>query len=312
MYPYLKSQCDLTLEFIHTNESAPPTFGQQVSLNIVNSKKLSKELLEEVLKNAPFLNDDEYTQSIYTEEYDFIVYSLLMDDVAGIYKQRKTGISIPYGHGNIPVTDKKYKDDFLFGAYQANYKWTESDLEKFQKEYEFQGFLSAEQIIENLNYMFKNTSPTTNWIIILGSEIKPDDTTMQFKDMYKRHQEINPKVIEFIRTIPNAQYINLTDIVQNKNNYTDCENHFARNVYFRLAQEIIKLINNISNENIVKTNLNLYIKNIIKSLYSNRHNFLSYIFSVRNQRNVENKKVGKKVTILGHRFVFYDKNTNSL
>lgn len=299
-FPYLKSNFDLCTEFIHTNHNAPPTLGRESSLNIVNSKKLSKNDIKEVLANAPFINEEDFEQSLYDEKYNFIIYSLLIDDVTGIYRQKKTGVLIPFGHGNIPFTDEKNQDEFLTGMYKNDFAWTVENLQKFREEYEFLGFLTSEQIIENLKFIFDNTDKDVKWILILGSEIEPGTTTRPFKNMYKRHRDLNSKVTDFVKSFPNVEIINLTNLVETKQNYTDNENHFKRSVYFKLAKEIVDCVNRMSGENIVKTETLSIINQCVKDFIKKLSDMLSFVFSVKNKYDSNGGKFGKRIVILGH------------
>lgn len=240
--PYLGHNVGIYTEFIHANEGRPSTVSQEHTQCVVDSKRLSSDYISEMLKNLPMLSLEDYTTTLFTDKYDVVVFSTLIDDQTGMYRDKKTKFIFPFANYRTPITDKKYDNLWLSEVYQNAYGFTPEDLSQFKTKYEFLGSLSKDKIVENLDFIRNNIKAETKLILILGSELKPSFEPEHFRDLHLRHQEINAAIKEWAKDKKNVSLINLTDIISSDNDYTDNINHFKRNIYFKLAQVIAREI----------------------------------------------------------------------
>ena len=237
--PYLSDNMGIDTEFVHANESRPTTASQQHSVCAVDSKKLSAVDIEKILNRVPMLDIEDYTTAMYDKKYDVVVFSLLMDDLLGLYRDKETGLIFPFGNYQIPITDKKFEKIWTSNIVYANeFGLTIDKLKYFRDNFDFLGPITCEHLIENLSFMRNNINPKAKLILILGSEVKPISEPQDSKGLYLRHREMNKAVLKWAATQENVLCVNLSDFIKTPEDYRDMVNHFQRHVYYKLAQRL--------------------------------------------------------------------------
>lgn len=285
---------NITIEQNDVDERGVLSIARQCSLIVANCATLSEQEIENICAEAPFICKQDFDQSIYKNNYDIVIYSLLIDDIIGIYEHIKTKNKIAFGRYFSPFTDKNNFEKYIKDK-PERFNWTKENLEKYSKEYKFLGSLSPTEIVNNLKIMINNTAKNTKWIFVLGSEIDPEDNSSL--DLHIRHAEINRAVENFSKNFKNIKCINITNFIKNKNDYTDYINHFQREIYYSLGVEIAQLINEFMKNKTIK------IKNPkLVSFKRNMKNLCKQIFSIGNYHTDSGYKLGKQITILGINF----------
>lgn len=268
--PYLDNNIGIDTEFIHANLQIAETVSQESSVCVVDAKRFSDQQIDEILENCPMLSRQDYTTRFYSPDYDAVIFSFLIDDLIGLYQDKKTGYIFPMGHYTIPITDKQFDKIWLDEGHTVQYKFTQQDLNSFKKKYEFLGPVSCDRIIENLNYMRENMGQDTLLVLVLGSEVPPEFELQEFHDLHIRHREMNQAITQWAANRNNVKIINLTDLVSSAKDYRDTINHFQRHVYYKLAQAISAALGNkISVHNVIRLRDVFGIDNRFKFIYRN-------------------------------------------
>ncbi|MCQ2582023.1 MAG: hypothetical protein MJ170_03520 [Alphaproteobacteria bacterium] len=237
--PYLDSNIGIDTEFIHANENAPATCSQQHSRCAVDSKRLKQSEIETILNAVPMLSPEDYTTNMYNDKYDVVVFSLLIDDLLGLYRDKETGLIFPFGNYNIPITENKNKSIWTGDSiYARDHYITPKQFDTFSKKLEYLGPITNEMLIEHLMYIRQNISPKAKLVIIMGSELKPLCEPFDSKGLYLRHIDMNRAVQKWVNDQQNVSCINLTDFIKNPEDYRDMINHFQRHVYYKFARAL--------------------------------------------------------------------------
>ncbi len=261
--PYLSGNMGIDTEFVHANEDRPTTVCQQHSVCTVDAKRMPQSDIDKILKRIPMLSSEDYTTALYDTKYDVIVFSLLIDDLLGLYKDKQTGLVFPFGNYQIPITDKEFEAVWTQTPVYANeFGLTPEKLAYFRKNLEFMGPITCQHLTENLTYIRNNINPNTKLILILGSEFEPISEPQDSQGLYLRHREMNKSVLNWAKTQQNVECINLTDFIKTPEDYRDMVNHFQRHIYYKLAQRLAASIS---------SNIKVHDNNFWKNITIDKH-----------------------------------------
>lgn len=192
-----------------------------------------------------------YNPAIYEKNYKLAIISVLSDANLGVYERKGTGERMAFCEGYRPLTDEKYFEGYIKGAYPCGgMKFTREILENFKKNYEFIGINSPETVAKNIIYIKERLPETTVLAVMLGGELyyeKNDNPA--YRDRHTVHKNIN----DAVRAIAPEYDIKLIDVnkyLTGQESFYDHFNHYVKPVYYSLAKDIIDLINEITGEDI--------------------------------------------------------------
>ena len=100
-------------------------------------------------------------------------------------------------------------------------------------------------LFRNLDYIYDNVKGKPIIILLLGSEVEYQGDNEEFAGLADVYKEMNPIIQEFVDDHERMRAINITDYIYSQEDYADCINHFSRNVYYKIAGEICKYINEL-------------------------------------------------------------------
>ncbi len=223
-------------------------------INIINAKKLSDSTKELILNDAGFITHDLYKQPIFNKEYDVIICSLIQDSASTLYRHNTTGEIVAWGSYPDFTSPKNnsYYEDFNERG-NAKYIWNKDKLEEYRQKFSYAGYMNAEQIIENLDYLIESIPKTTKWIFILGTDYKPlrpDILTQEL--IFNRRKKQNLIIKKYLKTKKNASFVEFSNAITSDEDYTDYIDHYKAIVYYRLSLLIGKKLNKILNNKVFK------------------------------------------------------------
>lgn len=235
---------DITTEFNYVNDQGFITTGQNHSMHIWQSDMLSPNQMAELIADVPFIVEGDFQTSIFSREYHVICYSLLPDCHAGLYRNRKTGGYISFGSRNFDLTAPENTQGYVDGSIVNHaFPFTREIIAKFAGDWEFVGATPGQDLIRNLDYMYNHVPGTPVFILLLGSEIEYGEINDEFANHAEYHREINALVKEYAKDKERMRIINMTDYIHSQEDYSDCINHFSRDVYYQLAATMCTYIN---------------------------------------------------------------------
>lgn len=238
------SGAELTKEFNYVNDKGFITTGQNHSMHIWESTYLTKEEIEDITENVPFITLGDFETSIFVKEYNIVCYSLLPDCHAGLYKNKESGAYISFGSCNFDLTDKNNMPGYINGSIVNHaFPFTEEIINRFSEKWEYMGTTAPQDLLRNLDYMVEHAAGHPDFIFILGSEIEYEGENEEFRDHAERHKEINRIVREHVRDNDRIKLVEITKFIHSQEDYLDCINHFKRNVYYDMATEICACMN---------------------------------------------------------------------
>lgn len=237
---HIESVC----EFNYVDDNGVSITAFNNTTHIVQYQELDKVAIDDILEDVPFYGREAFRTRIFENNWDFIFLSLLPDEHEGIYRHRKTGINICFSSANFDITDKHNWEDLMKNKIPNHgFRFTPEILEDFQNKFEFQGYMQPDDIVRNLSLIRQNLDKDTILVLMLGSEIECDNNTTEFTGHATNNIHVNREIRETFSSSENVIIINYTDYITSSDCYVDSINHFSRQVYHDVAEEVIRIIN---------------------------------------------------------------------
>ena len=255
---YIRSKEDIITEFTYVKEDT----GQVIdtynhSVHIRGLKEYSQEEKKQIANDCAFVDPNMLQGTFFSGDYDVIFLSSLIESVYPIYQKKGTTTKVVY---------RKSIDQ-------------DHDI-KFFEQYEYLGYTTPNEYQSFLQDCLKWLPEKTTLCIILGATLPLE----KFKQTAKSHFAINTAVKELCKIEPRLRYIEVDDFVKSEKDITDGINHYQTRVYYEIAQAMIRVINDVTGNDLGSLNkcyvtfdkLIKYIKPRIKKILSNHQRL--YVF----------------------------------
>jgi hypothetical protein len=241
--PYLAGAA-ITTEFNFVNNKGFVTAGQNHSMHVWESANLTPSQLQKITDEVPFIIPEDFKTKLFEEEYNVICYSLLQDCQAGLYRKKGEELYVSFSSVNTPLTDPDNWAGFINGSKPGHaFAFTKEILEKFADTWEFVGVTPIDMVFRNLDYIYDNVKGKPIIILLLGSETDYEGYSEEFDGLSEYYREFNPLIQEFAEDHERIRLINVTDFIRSQDDFIDSVNHFSRSVYYKIAGEIARYIN---------------------------------------------------------------------
>ena len=240
---YINGDCNIDTEFPYWNKNLLYISFHTHPAFIEQTHRLSQKELQSLTLEFPNPQPEEFVTSFFDSKYNVVVLSLLQAALRGIYINKVNGHYAEYGYTNCDITQESNWAKVLEPIPDEYKEQNMYVLADFKKNYVFAGNPPIELIIQNLNYIREHLNKKTNLILILGSEKDTKKVIEGYEGICQTHILLNKKVREFASKFDNIDLVEITDLIQSDDDYTDCIHHFSRRVYAELAKVIINIIN---------------------------------------------------------------------
>ncbi len=240
---YIDGDCNIDTEFPYWNKQLLYISSHTHPAFIEQTNRLSKEELEKLSLKFPNPHPDEFKTEFFNPKYNIVVLSLLQASFRGIYINKENGQYAEYGFTNCDVTNERNWDKALSEIPDKFKEQNRQILKEFSKEYKFAGNPPVELIIKNLKYIREHLKSETCLILILGSEIDTAKMLNGYEGVCEQHIILNKHIREFAKQYNNIDIVEITDLIESDDDYTECINHFTRRVYAKIAKQIIDIVN---------------------------------------------------------------------
>ena len=159
------------------------TIHREHTIYLKQAGHLSCEAFAEMIK-LPFLDEKALDYHTLKDDYDYLVFSPLMNYTQEVYEHKSLGFKVAYG-GYIDITKKDKVSGFTFD--QLNY---------FKKNYNFIGQQRAEDFIIDLEWLLSVVKAKI--IFLNGAEVEIDKPNE--KGATERHKAMNAVLASFVAT----------------------------------------------------------------------------------------------------------------
>lgn len=213
------------------------SFHRDHTVFAVGANTVANATLQKIINEVPFLYENSFQTAIFSEEYDVIVMSVLMDYTQAVYSYKGNNmVKVAYGQFTAPL------------SLENTGKYTRDELKWFFEHFCYEGRITAEQFEHNLNYIRNHIPNHTKLILINGCEIAHENENEP--NRYLTHIEMNKVVDKFINSSDNSYLLDMRNIITGREDLTDNLRHYKRHIYYEMAKELTKLINELGKSSV--------------------------------------------------------------
>ena len=255
VYPYIANTELFDTEFTHTTEDGLVIESTGHTTHIVEALRLSKAQKQMVVDEVPFAHLDMYCDNIYRRDYKVVFLSILADCNLGVYRRKQTGEQLAFLEYIHPITDPSNWPGLISGEYPtSNFHFTEDILRKFSEKYEFIGRNTPEQIVANLDFIWKHLPKNCVLTIMLGGELYYEKNAFEaYMDRHLVHKKVNDAIRSWAGSQENVRLIDVNKYLVDQNSFYDHFNHYIKPVYYALASEMVEIVNEVTGSQIKET-----------------------------------------------------------
>ena len=219
-------------------------YGLNHTDTMLNAVLLPPEELDK-LSELPFVGEKTYSKELFSGRYQAVLLSVLMDAMLARYRNKKSGRIVVWGDWCTDITDPDIRDRLVakeIETYGMDFDF--AFLENFAKEWEYLGQIPIDETVANFRKIRDMLPDETLLILVLGSEIAFEKSSnIAYKDREKYNVELNRKLEEAFAESGNVYLLNSTDLITSQNDFNDEITHFRKPVYYRMANEINRILN---------------------------------------------------------------------
>lgn len=245
---FLNGKCHLDEEFTYVGSKGNLIESHNHSVSLEGLIDYTIEEKAELLHDCDFLDEKYWESNLFKKHYDIIFLSTLMEPNVGLYKKKNTRLVIPFGEGRYPLTDSSTWEGYLSGKiYSAQNKFSKSFLEHFSANYEYIGITTPPEYIERLEKIIKRLGGETKVCLILGSELPYENNTEPaYENRHLLHRDFNNVIKEFASKHSNLLLLDLNTYIHGQGDFNGNINHFTVSVYYKVADKVVQLINELA------------------------------------------------------------------
>lgn len=273
IFPYIADTEMFDTEFTYALNDGLTIESTGHTTHIVESHRLSPEQKNIVINEVPFTDIGMYSDALFTKGYKVAIISILADANLGVYRRKETGERIAVMEYIHPLTDESSWDGIVSGEYpHTGFNFNEQILKDFSEEYEFVGRNSAQTTLENLKYIREHLADECMLVVMLGGELYYEKNTFEaYMDRHIVHKEMNELIREWAEEMPNVRLIDVNKYLVDQSSFYDHFNHYIKPIYYKIAGEIVDVINEHIGSNIRETTklkmVKIRIKEMLAPLY---------------------------------------------
>lgn len=255
IYPYIAQTELFDTEFTYTTDRGFGIESTGHTTHIVEAYRLTPEQKQLVLDEVPFTDAGMYNDNIFKNHYKVVFISILQDANLGVYRRKGTGERLAFLEYLHPLTDPANWAGLISGEYDnRRFQFTEEILQEFSEKYEFIGRNSPQQIVENLEYIRSHLPQDCTLVIMLGGELYYQKNTYEaYKDRHVVHKQINDAVRAYAERVTGVRLMDVNKYLVDQSSFYDHFNHYIKPVYYKLAEELVNIVNECTGSQISET-----------------------------------------------------------
>lgn len=257
------NQLEIKTEFNELNDNNHPVPKASTEV-LLQSKQMKISRKADLAKELPFLDADTFETELFGEDYDILVYSLLIDYTLDLYRSKSTGEIVPYeSYGDF---NRENENDFVARCARNKFKGMNQEVyHRLKTEYEYIGQITEEKLMDNLGKIRKQVSKPI--IFINGAEVdSPANNLSEFGVARHRHEKMNLALEAFCQKHPNTYILDVRKFVGEKD-INHSIRHYERHVYEYMATELASIVGHINKKSLQKNIIRYNYERIKKVIY---------------------------------------------
>ena len=216
-----KNKFEVLKEFNYPSPHGFPVHREH-TVYLREMEQLTQDEIEEIGR-LPFGDSKMFKSKLFSNDYDILVYSVLMNYTHEVYRHKDKGYKIAYG-GYL-------KQNELCAYLQMN----QEESEAFKRTYEYEGQQTPHDFIADLIWLNKKIRKPI--VFINGAETP--DVNEKEQDAAQRHQDMNAALEEFVSQTNNCSIVDVRKFINGKKEHKDTIRHYQRSVYVKMAEELM-------------------------------------------------------------------------
>lgn len=255
VYPYIANTEMFDTEFSHTTDKGIYIESTSHTTHMVEAARLTAEQKQMVVDEVPFVDADIYSDRMFKVPYKVVFVSILTDPNLGVYRRKETGERLAFVEYTQPITDSSNWDKLIRGELLTNnFRFTREILKAFADKYEFIGRNTPEQIVDNLTYIREKLDQNCVLAVMLGGELCYQKNTMEaYKDRHIVHKQINDAIRQWAEGKNNVRLLDVNKYLVDQSSFYDHFNHYIKPVYYKLAEEMVQIVNECTGSHVKET-----------------------------------------------------------
>lgn len=256
MFSFIEPTPNIITEFTYVNAKGVSIEQQNHTTQILNILKLS-DAEKQRMTSLPFCDAKMYDSVIFDPDISIVMLSLFNDPHLGVYREKATGNLMAFGEYLVDLTDEAQWDAIIHRrVFTARHSFTVDELQEFKMDFEYQGRLAPEEVLENLKRIFARLNQDAVLILCLGSEMSIESDAYlgheSYLDRHEYHQKLNRLVKSWANENDRVLYIDVNDYVKSRDDFLDTINHMKKPIYYQMSQKFIQIVNSHSSHQIAE------------------------------------------------------------
>lgn len=269
---YIKGSDQFDTEFTYvSNADGRIIDAHNHSVHIEGLYTYSDHDKKEIAEDCVFIDPAMLNGGFFTNGYDVIVLSTLIESTYQIYQKKGTDLCVVFG--GMDLTDPDNWDGYINKKYyEGGNNFKQEFLESFSQKYECIGLTTPEMYVSFLQKCLDWLPEKTHLCLILGTTKMYDAED----DVQQRHRKLNDAIKSFAVDHPKIEYVEIDDCIHDPYDFEGGINHFSSRVYYEIAQRIIDVIQSVTGKKVDSyssrvvfiDSLTLKVRNILKRFLS--------------------------------------------
>lgn len=293
IFAFIKETPNIIKEFNFVNKRGVSIEQRNCTTHIREYRSFDEKVRTgDVIQKLPFYDKEMYRTAIFDNDNVFVMISLFTDPNLAMYKEKATGLIVCFGDYWYDLTDDKRWNEYLGQKrYLHNCIFTKRDLQHIRNNFEYLGRIQPEQIVDNIDYIYKHLCKGCHLILTLQSET-PFETTNQdyiyngiwpkLADREERHvynKRLNSGIKAWAIEKENVHFLDFNNYIVGPESFGDHISHFTREVYYKMSCELVEIIRSNSTVSIKNQNkIEAMVMSMLRDLKYRLHLIKKRIF----------------------------------
>lgn len=244
LFSFIQQSENIVTEFVFVNSKGIAVEQGNHTIHIVEALTLDDATKNTLVASLPFGDKAMFQTAIY-DEFDFILLSLFTDPSMGVYREKTSGARVTFGEYIHDMTDETLWPKYMNREiYSAEYTFSEEELRYMKDNYTYCGRVSPGEIVENLDFIYRHIHPNARLVLSLGVEVAHEKNNQPaYNDRHLYNIEMNKAVRAWSEGKARVILLDVNQFITSQDAFTNNINHFSKTVYYKLSQELVRIIN---------------------------------------------------------------------
>lgn len=245
VFSFIKENEHIKHEFTYVNDFGLSIAGHNHCAQIASSMTMSQNEKDTILSQCVWLDKNCFDTQLFDRQFDYLVLSMVTDASLGLYRHKETNKYVAFYCRKYDITNKeifsKYENDILK---PSKIIYDLKNCELFFRNFEYVPNDDYEVTLQSLSKIYEVlTRKKTKLVLLLGSERKyPGQVSFTYQDREKEHTKLNSRIKSWAEDKDDVILMPIDNYTDDKC-FLDTINHFKKIVYYRVAQDLVNILN---------------------------------------------------------------------